>query len=296
MSAIDDSLRLSGMSFDNGVTLSNKKISAVSYYDMGSKHRDGTFCVRLSNNINIKNSLPVLRYLKSFLYSLYNSLPVLDTISNIKSGKIHDKKLDDPETFDPDLPYKIIAWVAIFFAITQFIILPHLLVGFVDFLFELHLSNYAFNLWCGLLFSGFWIFLMIRTRFKDETPKYHGAEHMVAQAYESGLVLSLDSVKQFSPYHPRCGTALVTLLCIFVPLVFYYTDYVGFLSIVIKTINLMIIFGLSMEIFRFCNLYAPFLLLPGLWLQRITVSYPDEKHLIIALLSAVSLRMSEDPT
>ena len=38
---------------------------------------------------------------------------------------------------------------------------------------------------------------------------YHGAEHMTVHAYEAGLPLNVDNVRQFGTPHPRCGTAFL---------------------------------------------------------------------------------------
>lgn len=43
---------------------------------------------------------------------------------------------------------------------------------------------------------------------------YHGAEHMVVNAYEAGMPLTVDQVKRFSVIHKRCGTAFAFIVMV----------------------------------------------------------------------------------
>jgi len=48
---------------------------------------------------------------------------------------------------------------------------------------------------------------------------YHGAEHKVVNAYEAGVPLDVESVKNYSTAHARCGTAflfIVLIIAIFI--------------------------------------------------------------------------------
>jgi uncharacterized protein YqhQ len=215
----------------------------------------------------------------------------LAIVSQIKSGKIENNS----EAPDLDIIYKLLTWVAIGIVLTQLIVLPHIFISIIASIFSLELTNPVFNLYCGIVFSLIWVLLMIRTKFLGETSQYHGAEHMVAQAYEAKSELALASVKQFSPYHPRCGTSLITLFCIFVPIIFYQISYGSIFSILVKVVTFLITSSVLIEMFRLCNRYAPSLLQAGLWLQRLTVSYPDDKHLRVAIISALALRSCNDP-
>ena len=58
---------------------------------------------------------------------------------------------------------------------------------------------------------------------------------MCAQAYESGLPMTMENVRRFSPYHPRCGTALISLLAILIPISFSFIPIGGVLSVLFKT-------------------------------------------------------------
>jgi uncharacterized protein YqhQ len=132
--------------------------------------------------------------------------------------------------------------------------------------------------------------------------EYHGAEHMSIFAYEKGLPLTVENVRRFATLHPRCGTSflmLVILVSIGVfsvsfpllpalpgwPAVLRHLVYVA-----IKIPMLLPIAGLSYEIIRLAgkreeNALLRLLVLPGMWLQRITTQPPSDDQIEVAILS-----------
>ena len=49
---------------------------------------------------------------------------------------------------------------------------------------------------------------------------YHGAEHMVVNAYEGGMTLEAESVRKFDIAHVRCGTSFLLVVLILAVIVF----------------------------------------------------------------------------
>jgi uncharacterized protein YqhQ len=49
---------------------------------------------------------------------------------------------------------------------------------------------------------------------------YHGAEHKTINAFEASAELTPQKVKEFSLYHPRCGTGFIIILVIFSVILF----------------------------------------------------------------------------
>jgi len=122
---------------------------------------------------------------------------------------------------------------------------------------------------------------------------YHGAEHKVVNAYEAGVPLEVEAVKNYSTAHARCGTAflfIVLILAIFVfALVGQPTLWIRILS---RIALIPVIAVIGYEIMKFGaahinNKIVRFLLAPGLMLQSMTTREPDDSQLEAAI-SALS--------
>jgi uncharacterized protein YqhQ len=122
---------------------------------------------------------------------------------------------------------------------------------------------------------------------------YHGAEHKVVNAYEAGVPLEVEAVKNYSTAHARCGTAflfIVLILAIFVfALVGQPTLWIRILS---RIALIPVIAVIGYEIMKFGaahinNKIVRVLLAPGLMLQSMTTREPDDSQ-IEAAISALS--------
>ena len=122
---------------------------------------------------------------------------------------------------------------------------------------------------------------------------YHGAEHKVVNAYEAGVPLEVEAVKNYSTAHARCGTAflfIVLIVAIFVfALVGQPTIWIRILS---RIALIPVIAVIGYEIMKFGaahinNKVVRFLLAPGLMLQSMTTREPDDSQ-IEAAISALS--------
>jgi len=118
---------------------------------------------------------------------------------------------------------------------------------------------------------------------------YHGAEHKVVNAYEAGVPLEVEAVKNYSTAHARCGTAflfIVLIVSIFVfALVGQPTLWIRILS---RIALIPVIAVISYEIMKFGashtnNKIVRILLAPGLLLQAITTREPDDSQLEAAI-------------
>jgi hypothetical protein len=118
---------------------------------------------------------------------------------------------------------------------------------------------------------------------------YHGAEHKVVNAYEAGVPLEVESVKNYSTAHARCGTAflfIVLIVAIFVfALVGQPTLWIRILS---RIVLIPVIAVIGYEIMKFGaghtkNPIVRILLAPGLMLQAITTREPDDRQLEAAI-------------
>ena len=118
---------------------------------------------------------------------------------------------------------------------------------------------------------------------------YHGAEHKVVNAYEAGAPLEVESVKNYSTAHARCGTAFLFIVLIIAIFVFVLVGRPTLWILILSRIVLIpVIAVISYEIMKFGagyikNKMVRILLAPGLMLQAITTREPDDSQLEAAI-------------
>ncbi len=123
---------------------------------------------------------------------------------------------------------------------------------------------------------------------------YHGAEHMVIHSWEqSGSrsespVVTLEEVRDQRTAHPRCGTSFLLMVALVSILVFSFFGWPSVLGrIGLRLALLPLVAGISYELImlgsRTRNPLFNLLLLPGLWLQRLTTRDPDDEQLEVAI-------------
>lgn len=126
--------------------------------------------------------------------------------------------------------------------------------------------------------------------------EYHGAEHKTIACYEGEMELTPENVKQFTRFHPRCGTSIIFLvlfISILVNTVFRVSWKSVVLRVLIKLALLPVVTGIAYELIRLAGRYnnpvTRVISAPGLWIQRITTREPkeDEIECAIAALKAV---------
>lgn len=121
--------------------------------------------------------------------------------------------------------------------------------------------------------------------------QYHGAEHMVVHAYESGKKLTIKNIKKFSTKHPRCGTSFIFIVLIISIIVFslIFTEH-WYYKLLWRIILIPVIAGISYEILRLAgkfrnNAIMKIISAPGLLVQNITTKKPTEKMIKVALVA-----------
>ena len=114
---------------------------------------------------------------------------------------------------------------------------------------------------------------------------YHGAEHASINAYEAGVELNVENVREYSRFHARCGTSfllIVTLISILFFTVMPSGDYLTRLSY--RVVLIPVIGAVSYELLRLSDKYknsfiVRALVAPGLFLQRFTTRQPDSSQM-----------------
>lgn len=184
--------------------------------------------------------------------------------------------------------------LALAFAVGLFLALPLLLTNIVGMKFAA-LGKYSllFNLTDGafrvVLFlgyvSGISFMKDIRRVFE-----YHGAEHKAIAAFEAGVELTIQNSKPFSRIHPRCGTSfLLTVVALSIVLFSLIPGAWPFWAKALSRVVLLpVIAGLGYEFIKYSakhrgNPLIEGLMMPGLWLQRLTTREPSDDQIEVAI-------------
>ena len=137
-------------------------------------------------------------------------------------------------------------------------------------------------------------YLTLISQMKDikRVFEYHGAEHKTIFCYENGEELTVENVKKYKRFHPRCGTSFL-LFVVVISIIIY--SIVGrhsnlLINVLIRIALLPLIAGISYEIIKFAgkhadNKFISWLNKPGMWLQRLTTREPDGSQIECAIES-----------
>lgn len=189
-------------------------------------------------------------------------------------------------------------------AIGLFIVLPAVLTNLI--VGSYGRDSFLWNIVDGILRVGAFVAYVWAISFMPDVKRmfaYHGAEHKTIHAHERGLPLDLESIRGFPTMHVRCGTAFMLMAMIVSILVFTLVpvraaiDAVGvtaplgvFALVVLSRIVLLpLVVGLSYEVTvkwagsRADDPLVRVVLWPGLQLQKLTTSEPDDSMIEVAI-------------
>ena len=118
---------------------------------------------------------------------------------------------------------------------------------------------------------------------------YHGAEHKVINAFESGAELTPENVMRYSVEHPRCGTSFLLTVVILSVVLF---SFLGPLPIIWRLLSRIILIpvlaALAYEYIRWTarhleSRFVKFLIRPNLALQHLTTREPTKAMLEVSI-------------
>lgn len=119
--------------------------------------------------------------------------------------------------------------------------------------------------------------------------QYHGAEHKVINAYESGEDLTVENVQKQSTLHYRCGSSFIILTVIVGVILYSFFSYDNVWDRIFTRLLLIpVVIGLSYELLRITNALRDVPVLtwlgyPGLWLQKLTTRQPEDDQVEVAI-------------
>jgi len=218
-----------------------------------------------------------------------------------------DAQLEEGEGPEPE-EIGGFAWVmtiviSMLFAVTLFFLVPVALTS----LFKDQLGS-AFLFWLveGLLRTAIFIgYIVMLSRVKDlrRVFEYHGAEHKTISCYEAGDDLTPERAGLYSRLHPRCGTSFLLIVMVLAIFVFAPIGLPEWYWLALsRVLGIPLIAGLSYEVIRWAGRnrdrgWVRTVMWPGLMLQNLTTSEPDQEQLevaITALKQVLALERPED--
>ncbi len=130
--------------------------------------------------------------------------------------------------------------------------------------------------------------------------QYHGAEHQSIHLWEHGYPLEPEWALREGTDHTRCGTAFVLLVLVLTVVVYSFLGRPALWLRVLERVALIpVVAGVSYEIIKYADAssspWARSLVIPGMWLQRLTTRTPDREQAEVALAALKALLEREDP-
>ena len=110
--------------------------------------------------------------------------------------------------------------------------------------------------------------------------------------------MTVENVRKYTRFHPRCGTSFLLIVLVISILVFSMVTWDSLLiRILLKIVLLPVVIGIAYEIIKFAgrhdNLLTRIISAPGLWLQRFTTKEPDDSQIEVGI-AAMKAVIPED--
>lgn len=254
--------------------------------------------------------LPIVRGVVAFVDSLVTGMKV--TMKSAELAGLDDIEYDNESKFEMWLEKKFgdkladyliyfSVFVSIILCIGLFIFLPTVLGGWINGFLgnDPGVRGAIESVIKVLIFLGYMILV---SQMKDikRVFMYHGAEHKTINCFESDMELTVENVRKSTRFHKRCGTSflvIVMIISIIVAFIFVKTN-VLWLRIMLRIILLPVIAGFSYEVIRWAgrhdNLLVNIVSFPGIAMQLITTSEPDDSMIEVAIASLKAV-LEEEP-
>jgi len=301
--------RIGGQALIEGIMM-----RGIDYSSMAVRLPNGEIDLEKWSINNGKNApwyrkTPFVRGIFNLITSMVEGYKCLSKSAEI-SAEAEDEELTDFEKkLDKILGDKLMVIVTVFativgvaLAIGLFIFLPTLLIWLLGKVIPIGGVGKAFLE--GILKIALLIgYMALTSLLKDirRTYEYHGAEHKTIACYEGGEELTVENVKKYSRFHPRCGTSFLLIVMVVGIAVFAFVSLSNPVARFALRIALMpVVVGVSYEIIRIAgryqNIATKIISAPGMALQRLTTRDPDGGQIEVAItaLEAVIPENIED--
>jgi uncharacterized protein YqhQ len=272
------------------------------------RRANGDIVVQKQNYISVTEkykwlNVPILRGAVGLIDMMYLGIKTLNFSAEIamldvvpdekEKSKKKEKKKSTDFTLALSLIFALTLGVGIFF------IVPLYLTTRV---FAIEQTAFAFNLTAGGIRVTILLLYMLGISLMKDVKqlfRYHGAEHKSVFAFELKANLIPESVRNYSRFHPRCGTSFLLIVVFVSVFAFSILDAVliklfGSLTLPMRLAThlpfIPIVGGLAYEVIKFsakhsATWWGRIFITPGLWLQKITTKEPTDAQLEVAIVA-----------
>ena len=292
----DKKISIGGQALIEGIMMKSPE-----KYSIAVRKPDGGIDVQIFDNNKVKfQKVPVLRGIMNFFDSLITGYKCI-----MHSAEIAMEDEFEEDKFDLWLKEKfgeksgeVIAMIAgvlgTALALVLFMVLPTTIAGWLDKLIPLGNFKTVVEGVAKLLIFVLYLWLVSRMEEIHRVFCYHGAEHKTIACYEAGEELTVENVKKYTRFHPRCGTSMMFIILIVSIIVFSFVPWKSTLGrALMKVVFLPVVVGIAYEILKYTgrhtNACTKLLAAPGLWFQRLTTNEPEDDMIEIAIASVNAL-------
>lgn len=288
---------IGGQAVLEGIMMRNKD-----KYSVAVRKPDQTIALKVDEYKGLTSGkkiigLPFIRGIFNFIDSMVLGIKTLaysaefyEEEEEVKESKI-DKAVDKLfKEKAEDVIMGVTIFISIVIALGLFVVLPSVISDLLKNWFDI-ISVSVLSIIEGVIrIALFIIYILLISMMKDikRTFMYHGAEHKCINCIENGMELNVENVMKSSRYHKRCGTSFIFMVMI-ISIIFFIFIRVGnpVLKIVVRLLLIPVIAGVSYEFIKLAgrseSKIVNILSKPGMLLQKITTSEPDEDMVEVAI-------------
>ncbi len=293
---------MGGQAIIEGVMMKGAKCTAIAV-----RKPNGKIEIKKESNTSIIKkykilNIPFIRGIFILIESLVSGMKAL----NYSASFFEEDDNSEPSKFEKWLEDKfgdklndIIVGLSMFMGIIMAVLLFMALPTFIASLFKgivgsnivMHFIEAVIRI--GILIAYMWI--VGKMDDMNRLYQYHGAEHKTIFCYENEMPLTVENVKKFTRFHPRCGTNFLFLTMFVSIIVFAFTGWGGLLQrLILRIVLLPVVSGVTYELIRWLgknnSKLSKLIAYPGLKLQELTTREPDASQIEVAI---ASLRAAE---
>ncbi len=272
------------------------------YMAMAVRTPDGRIVVRKKVFKSVMRKLPFLNIpvLRGGIHLIESMALGIDALMFSAYQAISEDRVDQKKSSFWDT---VMMWGTIVFSFALsmglFFYVPILLTDLV--VAESH-GSLVWNVVDGLFrVTMFVVYLLLVSKLPDMARvfEYHGAEHKSIHAFENGKSLDAAGARPFTTLHPRCGTSFLFFVMLISIVVFSFLGRPEDIPDRLQRLAFVpVIGGLAYEAIKLSGKHAKawFLqpvIFPGLMLQKITTSEPDDEQLSVGMAALRSVLTPE---
>lgn len=262
---------------------------------------------------SIFSKIPVVRGVFNFVRQMITGVKAL-----MYSAEFMDIEMEDdykPSKLDKfieriagdkfkDVLIYFSVFIAIILGIGLFMLLPNFITSlFVGINKTTRAGVIVSNLLEGVIrIIIFMVYLTMASKLEDikRVWQYHGAEHKTIHCFENNEELTVENVQKYSTKHPRCGTSFLFIVMIVSIIVFSFAGWHGrWINLLLRLLLIPVVAGISYELLKLGgksnSKIIGILKYPGLWLQNLTTSEPDDDMVEVAI-TALKAAIEEKTT